>query len=153
MDVAEENNSRSLEGLVLALDALVLLPELAHVALVLLICEPQVSLQLLLVPLDSLLFEPLVTLTLGVRMACMYGGLAAVHEQHLVACEPGNLFIERGNLCHKVAARMRGTRVFKSIAVVDGEEDATDAGYNEAVVLLRYKAEIRNGCNAGNVES
>ena len=43
--------------------------------------------------------------------------------------------------------------MFKSIAVVDGEEDATDAGYNEAVILLRYKAEVRNGCNAGKVES
>ena len=48
---------------------------------------------------------------------------------------------------------MGGTRVFKSIAVVDGEEDATNAGYNEAVVLLRYKTEVRNGCEAGKVDS
>ncbi len=79
---------------------------------------------------------------LRMRVAGAKGCLAAIHEKGLVAYEGCDLLVECGDLRDEVATRLGRARLLGGI-VVGGEEDASDAGYDEAMVLLCYKAEVR----------
>ncbi len=93
--------------------------------------------QLAILPLETVLFEPLVALALGVCVAGADGGLAAVHEEHLVALETAHLLDEARDL----GAEAGVVGVDAGAVGVGGDENAADAR-GETMVLFGNETKV-----------